>query len=606
MAFKLEKRRYGTIDLFRIPFQCAPVSSIMLCVQKLITTFSNVFQVVSTAKLVDNVIVYVKSGEQLNNAVFWLVITLLFAGWKRIAFNVGQVFNQRAAIKANEQISLEFTNKRARLDYALIEDEETGRLIDRISSNIERNVWEMLQRFVSVWLVYIPRIIGIFIIIFTQVWWLAIVVSVRVIPLMLISSKGGKKVYKADIKAAAFERRHKHLFTVLTGREAVDERALFGYSKKISKDWHKQYEQSRKITIKAEAAFEMNMCANSSVASIISSVIVLFMVPSVAGGAITVGMFIALATAVHDLVYMMGWSMSNAVMQVSKSIELMKDYTAFAALPEALGAAEPPLPPLPFHSLEFKNVTFRYPKTEVDILKNFSMKLENDKHYSFVGENGAGKTTVTKLITGLYTEYDGEILLNGKNLNEYSAQQLKGMFAGVYQDFARYYISVRDNILLGDISRMEDEGSCERVRRFAATLDIDDVLSSLPHGYDTKIGKLDDESLDLSGGQWQRIAMTRALMNPAPVQILDEPTAALDPISESRLYEQFEEISRNHTTIFISHRLGSTKLADHIFVLQDGTVTEQGTHSQLITQNGLYAEMYQSQQSWYTEQEVQA
>ena len=606
MAFKLEKRIYGTMDLFRIPFQCAPVSSIMLCIQKLITTFSNIFQVVSTAKLVDNVIIYVKSGEQLDKAIFWLAVTLLFAGWKRIAFNVGQVFNQRAAIKANEQISLEFTNKRARLDYALIEDEETGKLIDRISSNIERNVWEMLQRFVSVWLVYIPRIVGIFVIIFTQVWWLAIVVGVLVVPLMVISSNGGKKVYKADIAAAAFERRHKHFFTVLTGREAVDERALFGYSEKVSKDWHKQYEQSRKITIKAEAAFEMNMCANSSVASIISSVIVLFMIPSVANGAISIGMFIALATAVHELVYMMGWSMSNAIMQVSKSVEMMKDYTAFAALPEIQGAVEPPLPPLPFHSLEFKNVTFRYPKTKVDILKNFSLKLENGKHYAFVGENGAGKTTVTKLITGLYTEYDGEILLNGKNLKEYSQQQIKGMFAGVYQDFARYYISVRDNILLGDIAQIENVNSLGKIREIASILGIDDALSSLPHGYDTKIGKLDDESVDLSGGQWQRIAMARALINPALVQILDEPTAALDPISESRLYEQFEEMSQNHTTIFISHRLGSTKLADCIFVLQNGTVTEQGTHSQLIAQNGLYTEMYQSQQSWYTEQEVHA
>ena len=129
------------------------------------------------------------------------------------------------------------------------------------------------------------------------------------------------------------------------------------------------------------------------------------------------------------------------------------------------------------------------------------------------------------------------------------------------------------------------------------------AVSALKYGYGTRLGKLDEDSVDLSGGQWQRLAMARALMNDSPVLLLDEPTAALDPISESALYEKFGEISRERTTIFISHRLGSTKLSDHIFVLKDGCVREQGSHEELMAEGGIYAAMYETQQSWYSKEE---
>ena len=176
---------------------------------------------------------------------------------------------------------------------------------------------------------------------------------------------------------------------------------------------------------------------------------------------------------------------------------------------------------------------------------------------------------------------------------------LKGMFTGVFQDFARYYDTVADNILLGDILEMENRDSVRRMEGHLKELGIWEEMRSLPQGCDTPLGKLDNGSVDISGGQWQRVAMARCLMSPAPVQILDEPTAALDPISESRLYEEFEQISRGRTTVFISHRLGSTGLADQIFVLQDGRVSESGSHQELMELQGHYARMYESQKNWY-------
>ena len=208
------------------------------------------------------------------------------------------------------------------------------------------------------------------------------------------------------------------------------------------------------------------------------------------------------------------------------------------------------------------------------------------------------------MATRLYDRYEGEILLNGRELSTYTIPEIKAVFTGVYQDYAQYSIPVRDNIQLGNIRKMGSEEAEQKMYSITEKLGLHREIESLPMGYDTPLGRLTPESVDMSGGQWQRIAMARSLMSDAPVQILDEPTAALDPISESRLYEQFGEISRGKTTVFISHRLGSTKLADHIFVLKGGKILEEGSHDRLMEQHGLYAQMYESQRSWYQDSEL--
>jgi ATP-binding cassette subfamily B protein len=169
----------------------------------------------------------------------------------------------------------------------------------------------------------------------------------------------------------------------------------------------------------------------------------------------------------------------------------------------------------------------------------------------------------------------------------------------VYQDFAKYSISLKNNISVGNIANMDSEEELKLVSEAVSIMELQEVIAKLPEGMRNPLGKIKGNGLDISGGQWQRIAMARAIINPAPLRILDEPTAALDPISESRVYEKFEEISKGRTTIFISHRLGSTKLADEIFVIGNGSILEKGTHNELMDAEGIYSEMYESQKGWY-------
>lgn len=395
-----------------------------------------------------------------------------------------------------------------------------------------------------------------------------------------------------------YERKYEYLGEVLTGRDAVEERTLFGFSDSINKKWWQEFETARKMNFQAMVKWFTKMKIGNIITSLVSIFIIIVLIKPVISEIITVGMFISLVTATFSLIKIMSWQLSNLIDEMVSNLEYLKDLSEFAALEEEEGATDTPSnKSIKFNTLEFKNVKFKYPKTENYILNGMSFVIESGKHYAFVGANGAGKTTITKLITGLYNEYEGEILIDGKDIKEFTQGEIKSLCSVVYQDFSKYFISLKDNISIGRINELDNNKDI--ISSSIATMELKDIIERLPDGIHTYLGKIKSNGLDVSGGEWQRIAMARAIINPAFLRILDEPTAALDPISESNIYKKFEEISEDSTTIFISHRLGSTKLADEIFVLGNGQVIEKGNHRELINKNGVYALMYESQRGWY-------
>jgi len=322
---------------------------------------------------------------------------------------------------------------------------------------------------------------------------------------------------------------------------------------------------------------------------------------------LSIGMFTTLVNAIINLSQQMQWNVSWFISDFKYKLEYLKDLNKFLEFEEDEDAACLPDKNIPeLKSIEFIGVSFKYPGTEPYILKNFSAKLESGRHYAVVGINGAGKTTLTKLITGLYSEYEGEILVNGKNLKEYTQAEIKSLSAVVYQDFCRYPLDFYNNIAIGSANDMENR---KKVENAVEIIGLSEAVDKLPKKYETPITKIKEDGVDLSGGEWQRVALARLIVNPAPLKILDEPTAALDPISESKVYEQFGEIvSQNQKnkstgiTIFISHRLGSTKLADEIIVISEGIAAETGTFDELMAKGGIYAEMFESQSEWYKDE----
>lgn len=244
--------------------------------------------------------------------------------------------------------------------------------------------------------------------------------------------------------------------------------------------------------------------------------------------------------------------------------------------------------------IEIRNVWFSYPGGEHPVLQEIDLAIAPGERIALIGENGAGKSTLVRLIMGLYTPTQGEILINGTNLRDLPEPVLRGSFAAVFQEFVRYWFPVGDNIRFGRLSDAT-QGDVE----WAAGLSgADEFVERLPDRYDTLLGR-PLGGLDLSGGQWQKLAIARALVRRAPIVVLDEPTAALDPKAEAEIYEQFGEMTSDRTSILISHRLGSARMADRIVVLKGGRIVEIGSHDELIRRDGEYARMFSLQAQWY-------
>ncbi|MBR5869221.1 MAG: ABC transporter ATP-binding protein, partial [Clostridia bacterium] len=513
----------------------------------------------------------------------------------------------RMRLRVTDQYMTALCEKKARLEYKHIENAETWDLIKRVCGGelaAGATKYEALEKMIDGYhsihllVIAITRVLGLLSVFVAYAWWTAIVVVGLTVPITWLSAKSGKRSYGAEKDSQTDIRRVEYLGEVLRGRDYATERSLFGYSERLGEKFAKH----RQVAISNRTGASFKNMLSSNFAALFSLtiwfVVAISLLPSVAGGVVTLGMYIAMITSVTDLVHSVEMRLFYAVSNLTGSREYIKDLEAFVALSETPDAtAAPQAGYREIREIEFRGVRFAYPGTESVILDGVDLKIKEGVRYAFVGANGAGKSTIIKLLTGLYPEYEGEILINGKELRDYTASEQKAMFALVHQDFARYAISMEDNIAIGNVNAME--AGTVRVSEAVEAVGLDSEVAKLPEGLATELGKLHEGGHDLSGGQWQRVAIARATVSDAPVVILDEPTAALDPLAESALYAEFGRISRGKTSVFISHRLGSTKLADVIYVLDKGKIAEVGSHDELMSAGGLYADMYEAQKEWY-------
>jgi len=304
--------------------------------------------------------------------------------------------------------------------------------------------------------------------------------------------------------------------------------------------------------------------------------------------------------------------LTGAIMQASTSIQqifstlssiadqalFLTDLLAFFGMRPTIQSKPNALPaPRPIvRGFEFRNVSFRYPGTERMVLNNLNLWLHAQERVALIGENGEGKTTLVKLLTRLYDPTEGQILLDGVDLREYDLDDLYREIGVIFQDFMRYEMTARENIAVGKI---EEVNNLDLLKAAADKSMADDVIQRLPSQYQQQLGRRFENGVDLSGGEWQKLALARAYLRDAQFLILDEPTAALDARSEYEVFQRFAELTAGKTALFISHRFSTVRMADRIIVMEKGRIIEDGSHDKLFRLGGRYAEMFELQAASY-------
>lgn len=594
-------KKYNVIELSILSYRIAPLSSVLLTTTRLIEALFPSISVLLIARFIDRVESIFNGTAQYNS--IWLSIGLLiaFLGFSFL-FGILQSFiDSKKNIRIGDFVSKHNLRFKASLLYQYYENKDQYILVQRVTEATAGNIRASFNCLLSL-VAFIIQFFSIAVIfVANNIWQAGFVIMLSTIPLSYLSYRNSIHQYKAQKENYSGEMQLYHSTYILKDRYTVSERTLFQYTDVINEKWLKMQnnldDKMYQVNNNIISVRYLTKFVNLLTAFIIIFVVLYYAVEQF----VSVGILIALVSNILPLITGLVGNFIGLINQIAQQKEFLKELKEVNTYNTCAEFIEAPNPNISqFNSIEFQNVSFAYPSTEREVVKNVSFRIEKNKKYAFVGKNGSGKTTIIKLLTKQYSDYTGDIFINGINLKDIPLSKLKSLFGVCFQDFSRYELSFRDNIDIGDIANY-DKNEVLSINRseIVQKMKLGEILQRLPHGEKTYLGKLEPDAQDLSGGEWQRLALARLLMKNTDLYILDEPTAALDPKGEYEIYCLFNEISQDKTVILISHRLGSVKNSDEIFVMDNGELIEQGTHEELIGLSGKYATMFNSQSEWY-------
>ena len=442
-------------------------------------------------------------------------------------------------------------------------------------------------------------------ILFTVSPWAAPLIIVLSLPAGFVAYIYRKKAFNY-IRMRSKDRRQLNYYSgLMTNKDLVKEIRIFGLSdvfiKRYKKTFAKYFKGLKKIYLK-EGFWNMLISLLSALAH---CALFLFVAWRVWLGKIKVGNYSLYTGALNSITSGLNSLISSTstiyegTLFIDNLIVFMEEKPSILTADDKKAEITRHIP----HEIEFRNLSFKYPGTDRYVIKDLNVTIKAGDTIALVGVNGAGKTTLIKLITRLYDPTEGEILLDGKNLKDYEPEELYKIYGIIFQDFGKYAVTVSENIAFGEIERDIDEN---RVKQAATQSNATEFISRLPKEYDTPLMRyFEEDGIELSIGQWQKLSVARAFYSDSDILILDEPTASLDAIAEQEIYDQFNTLRKDKTTIFVSHRLSSATTADVILVLDNGVLVECGPHSELMKKQGIYHKLFTTQAGRYLDENIQ-
>jgi len=427
--------------------------------------------------------------------------------------------------------------------------------------------------------------------------WLIVLLAVALIPSFLGEAHFNAQSYWLNYHRAPERRELDYVRQTAASVDTAKEVKIFGLNDFLLERYRALamsfYEANRKIAVQRAGVGGLL----ATIGTVAYYVAYAYIVWRTVHGEFSIGDLTFLAGSFRRLHQMMEGLLAGFTQVSGQALYLDDIFSFFEIQPEIVSPPDALPVPRPIgEGFVFEDVGFRYPGAERWAVRNLSFTLKAGEVLALVGENGAGKTTLVKLLSRLYDPDEGRILLDGHDLREYDLFDLRSNIGVIFQDFVRFHLSAGDNIAVG---RIEARGDRARIEEAARRSLADEVIAKLPAGYDQVIGKRFRSGVELSGGEWQKVAIARAYMREAQVLILDEPTAALDARAEYEVFQRFKELSQGKTAVLISHRFSSVRMADRIVVLADGRVEDIGTHEELLERGGRYKELFELQAAGY-------
>ena len=585
---------YG--DLLGVLFKDAPIMVILTFLSAVVAGLLNILTIYAGSHVFNDGLA-VAAGEmtmaQYTPYLVMFVAAMLLPSLISNVFLYGYV-QPRSMLILRSSYRGRMLQKFKRMRYEHLESDASMEIIDKAYHAAENSARHMFPMYVNWTITSIVSAIGILYYFARVKWWMLLVILIPFAIQVYLNMRDKYSIYDELQKYWKKERQYFQLGKMLLSRDISKEMHLFNSAEYLIGTYetrlntrNKEYEQYyfKHLT---RRLFHGNF---GKVTTIGLAVVLLLLFLR---GDMSVGIFIALTLQVfHGLFDALGGSFIFFTAS-PYHLQFFEYYMKYFNLSEEAPGTQTQLPDT--FDIEFRDVWFRYPGTERDILQGLSFQVAHGQRCSVVGENGEGKSTMIKLLLGLFTPDKGHILVGGKDLAEYPLELRTQIFGPVFQDFVRYSISLKENISAGDARYMQDE---QRILQAAHKGKVDAFGEGLQNGYDTLLGRDFEDGVDLSGGQWQRVAIARAFMGDKPVLLLDEPTSQLDPMAESQLYGEFAEMAARKTAILITHRLGSTQITEKIFVMSGGRIQEEGSHEALMQADGIYAAMFNAQKQWY-------